>query len=80
MVLHCRLFSEGRQRRRNTKKGPLVHQKQLRKKEEKFERFLLHGKIKQETTHGRTRCNMLYELRSICKISGQGWWGGVFND
>jgi hypothetical protein len=32
MVLHCRLSSEGRQRRINTKKGPLVHQKQLRKK------------------------------------------------
>jgi hypothetical protein len=32
MVLHCRLSSEGRQRRINTKKGLLVHQKQLRKK------------------------------------------------
>ncbi len=28
MVLHTRLFSEGCQRRINTKKGPLVHQKQ----------------------------------------------------
>ncbi len=32
MVLHCGLSSEGLQRRINTKKGPLVHQKQLRKK------------------------------------------------
>jgi hypothetical protein len=34
MVLHFRLSSDGRQRRINTKKGPLVHQKQLRKKKE----------------------------------------------
>jgi hypothetical protein len=32
MELYCRLSSEGQQRRINTKKGPLVHQKQLRKK------------------------------------------------
>jgi hypothetical protein len=31
MALDCKLSSEGQQRRINTKKGPLVHQKQLRK-------------------------------------------------
>jgi hypothetical protein len=31
MVLHCRLYSEGRQRRKKYKIGLLVHQKKLRK-------------------------------------------------
>jgi hypothetical protein len=36
MVLHCGLSSEVWHRRIDTKKGPLVHQKQLRKKKMKM--------------------------------------------
>jgi hypothetical protein len=32
MVLHCRLSSEGQQRRINTKKGPLIDQKTIKEK------------------------------------------------